>query len=411
VLCLDQDASPSAPAAEEVSVELFTGADPNGCGPADADPNGCDPARVDPNGCGPADADPNGCDPTRVDPNGCDPVPFIVRIVDEDEEEEEGPLIQKNSRRYRVSGGSSDIPSLVLFALVGLQELSIANFDQALEDVVPEDLLSEPADGDMMDVCSDIPDVGLEVSRAASRASSTLEGGLQSLEVGRSCSIPMGVTESPSALEVAIVENPVLKDGASGCPAPEGVAGNDPAQVGSTSCNPAPEGVASGDPALMGNAGSPSHTSMDVHVGSSPPHSDGIVTAHASNEEVALEIGAPDARVLMPAGDVELIPGDVLQIASVDIPSSSHHLASHDLGFPSFFSNLQVIWLFLFWLYSRKITVFVLICFQYQALVDGMAGQLKSQGASVPEGALSLTQWNLMLLQRQISDLKMTNAG
>jgi hypothetical protein len=218
----------------------------------------------------------------------------------------------------------------------------------------------------MMDVCSDIPDVGLEVSRAASRASSTLEGGLRSQEVGQGCSIPMEVTESPSALEVAVAENPVLKDGASDCPTPEGVAGNDPARVGSASCNPAPEGVAGGDPAPMGNAGSPSHTSMDVHVGSSPPHSDGIVTTHASNEEVALEIGAPNARVLMPAGDVELIPGDVLQIAPIDIPSSSHHLASHDLGFPSFFFNLQVIWLFLFWLYSRQITVFVLICFQYQ---------------------------------------------
>jgi hypothetical protein len=291
VSCLDQDAGPSASAAEEVLVELFTRADPNGCGPADADPNGCDPARVDPNGCDPVDVDPNGCDPARVDPNGCDParakpngcdlVPFIVRIVDEDEEEEEVPLIRKNSRRYRVSGGSSDIPSPALSALVGLQELSIANFDQALKDVVPEVLLSEPTDGDMMDVCSNIPDVGLEVSRAASRASSTLEGGLRSQEVGRGCSIPIEVTESPSTLEVAVAENPVLKDGASSCPAPEGVAGNDPARVGSASCNPAPEGVAGGDPAPMGNAGSPSHTSMDVHVGSSPPHSDGIVTAHA----------------------------------------------------------------------------------------------------------------------------------
>jgi hypothetical protein len=81
------------------------------------------------------------------------------------------------------------------------------------------------------------------------------------------------------------------------------------------------------------------------------------------------------------------------------------------LQHPSFFSNLQVIWLFLFWLYSRQITVFALICFQYQALVDEMAGQLRSQGASVPEGALSLMYWNPMLLQRQISDLKMTNAG
>jgi hypothetical protein len=79
---------------------------------------------------------------------------------------------------------------------------------------------------------------------------------------------------------------------------------------------------------------------MDVHVGSSPPHSDGVETTHALNEKVALEVGTPDARVLIPAGDVELIPDDALQIASVDIPSSSHHLASNDLGFPSFFSNL-----------------------------------------------------------------------
>jgi hypothetical protein len=250
VSCLDQHAGPSAPAAEEVPVELFTGADPNGCVPADADPNGCDPARVDPNGCGPSYADPSGCDPARVDPNGCDParagpngcdpMPFIVSIIDEDEEEEEVPLTRKNSRRYRVSGGSSDIPSLAMSALVGLQELSIANFDQALEDVVPEDLLSDPTDGDLMDVCFDIPDVGLELSRAVSHASSTLEGSLQSQEVGQGCSIPMEVTESPSALEVAVAENPVLKDGASGCLAPEGVAGNDPARVGSASCNLAP---------------------------------------------------------------------------------------------------------------------------------------------------------------------------
>jgi hypothetical protein len=172
--------------------------------------------------------------------------------------------------------------------------------------------------------------------------------------------------------------------------------------MGSVGCDPAPEGV---------RAGSPSHTSMNVHVGSSPLHSDGIAIAHALNEKVALETGAPDARVLIPADDAELIPDDALQIASVDIPSSSHHLASHDLGFPSFFSNLQVIWLFPIWLYSRQIIVFVLICFQYQALVDEMAGQLRSQGVSVPERALSLTHWNPMLLQRQISDLKMTNAG
>jgi hypothetical protein len=103
---LDQDASPSAPAAEEVPVEIFIGVDPNGCDPADADPNGCDPVDADPNGCGPSKADPNGCGPSEADPNGCDPASSIVCIVDEDEEEEEEvPLIWKNSRRYRVSGG------------------------------------------------------------------------------------------------------------------------------------------------------------------------------------------------------------------------------------------------------------------------------------------------------------------
>src|SRR5690348_5519910 len=60
-------------------------------------------------------------------------------------------------------------------------------------------------------------------------------------------------------------------------PSPKGVAGSDPALVGSASCNPAPEGVkcsASCNPAPEGvQVGSPSHTSMDVHVGSSPPQS------------------------------------------------------------------------------------------------------------------------------------------
>jgi hypothetical protein len=357
VSCLNQDVGPSVPAAEEIPVELFTGADPNGCDPADADSNGCDlddaestgrdPARADPNGCDLDDVDPNGCNLARADPNGC-----VVRIVDKDEEEEEEiPLIWKNSQRYLVSGESSDVPSPALSALIGLQELSIANFDQGLEDMVPEDLLFEPTDGGMMDVYPDILDVGLELSRAASRASSTLECGLQSQEAGLGCSIPMEVTENPSALEVAAAENPVPKDGASGYPAPEGVAGNDSTQVGSASYNLALEGAAGGDLAPMGNAGcdpapegvrvgSPSHTSMDVHVGSSPPHSDCMASARASNQEVALETSAPNARVLIPAGDVELIPNDALQIASVDIPSSSHQLASHDLGLPSFFPNL-----------------------------------------------------------------------
>jgi hypothetical protein len=69
-------------------------------------------------------------------------------------------------------------------------------------------MLSELAADDVMAVCSGIPDVGLEVSRAVSHASSTLEGSLQSRDVGPSCLTPMEVTGEPSALEAAAVENP-----------------------------------------------------------------------------------------------------------------------------------------------------------------------------------------------------------
>ena len=100
---MDQDAGPSAPAAKEVPVEIFTGANPNRCDPAEADPNGCDPDGADPNGCDLAKVDPNRCDPAKADLHGCDPAPSVVCIINEDEEEEEVPLIQKNSRRYRVS--------------------------------------------------------------------------------------------------------------------------------------------------------------------------------------------------------------------------------------------------------------------------------------------------------------------
>jgi hypothetical protein len=314
VSCLNQDAGPSAPAAEEVPVPVFFEADPNGCDPTDAETNGCD---LD-------DVDPNGCNLAKVEHNGC-----TVRIIDEDEEEEEEiPLIRKNSRRYIASGESSGVPSLALSALIDLQELSLANFDQTLEDMVPEDLLSEPADGGMMEVCADVPDAGLELSRAASHASSTLERGLKSREADLDCSVPMEVVEGPSALEMAATESSVLKDGASVCPAPEGVAGDDPARMGSTSYDPAPEGV---------RVGSPSHTSMDVHVGSSPPHFGCMVAARASDQEVALEVGAPDDRILISADDTELVPTDALRIASVGNPSSSHQLNSHDLGVPSFF--------------------------------------------------------------------------
>jgi hypothetical protein len=58
----------------------------------EADPNARNLTAVNPNGCDLDDADPNGC---------------TIRVVDEDEEEEdEIPLIRKNSRHYVASGES-----------------------------------------------------------------------------------------------------------------------------------------------------------------------------------------------------------------------------------------------------------------------------------------------------------------
>jgi hypothetical protein len=320
VSSLDRDAGPSVPAAEEVPMPEFT------------------------------DADPNGCDPSVTDPNGC-----VVCVADENEgeEEDEVPLARKNSRRYVASGESSGVPSPALSALIGLQELSLANFDQTLEDMVPEDLLSEPTDGDAMDVCADVFDVGLGSSRAASRASSTLERSLEGQETDLDRLAPMEVTEGPSALEVATAENLALKDGVDTYPAPEGVAGDDSAQVGSVNRGPAPEGIAGDDPAQVGSAnydpapegvraGSPSCTSMDVHAGS-PPHSGCMVVAQAFGQGVALEASVPDDKVLGSADDTELVPAGSLQVAPGGDPTPSHQLISHDLGVPSFFSNLQVL--------------------------------------------------------------------
>jgi hypothetical protein len=40
-----------------------------------------------------------------------------------------------------------------------------------------------------------------------------------------------------------------------------------------------------------------------------------------------------------------------------------------------------------------------------------MSSPLKLQGASISEGALSLARWNLVLLQRRVSDLEAANTG
>jgi hypothetical protein len=175
----------------------------------------------------------------EVNAEGCDDAQAVGGVFDEDEEEEEEeiPLIHKNSRHYRGSDGGNDIPSQALSALVSLQGLSISDFDQALEEVIPEDILSEPPEADILTICSEVLDGGLslhdfagqEVTRVVYRASSTLEGSIPCKNADPSHPTPMEVVEGPSALEVAAAEDPAPKGGAGSNPAPEGGAGSDPA--------------------------------------------------------------------------------------------------------------------------------------------------------------------------------------
>ena len=116
--------------------------------------------------------------------------------------------------------------------------------------MVPEDLLSEPADDGVMEVCADVLDAGLR----SSRASSTLERDLEGRETDLDHPGPMEVAEGPSTLEVVTAESLVFKNDADTCPAPEDVAGDDLARVGSVSHCPAPEGAAGDDPPQVGSA-------------------------------------------------------------------------------------------------------------------------------------------------------------
>jgi hypothetical protein len=301
-------------------------------------------------------ADPNGCTRTATDPNvgtlsAADPnggTACVVSVEDE-EEENEVPLTRKNSRQFIISGESSGVPSPALSALIGLQELSLANFDQTLEDMVPEDLLSEPVDDDATEGCAAVPDAGLR----SSRASSTLERDLEGRETDLDRPAPMEVVEGLSTLEVVIAESLDPKGNADICPAPEDVAGGDLARAKDAGYSPAPEGAAGNDPAQVGNAnydpapegvqaGSPSCTSMDVHVGS-PPHSGCMVVAQTLGQEVALEGSVPANRVLGSVEGAELISAGSLQATPGGDLTSAYPLISPDLGIPSFFSNLQVL--------------------------------------------------------------------
>jgi hypothetical protein len=316
VSSFDEDARTLAPAAEEMTATVL------------------------------ADIEPNGCAPPAVDPNE-DAVCAVA--VEDEEEENETPLTRKNSRQFVASGGSSGVPSPALSALIGLQELSMANFDQALEDMVPENLLLEPADVDATETCAAVPDAGLR----SSRASSTLEHDLEGRDDDLDRPNTMEVAEGPSTLEVVTAESLDPLNSADMRPAPEGVAGEDSAQVRSVGRYPAPEGVAGGDPARVGSANldpapegirvrSPSCTSMDVHVGS-PPHSGGMMVAQTPDQGVALEGSIPTGLALSPVECTELVPAGLLQAASSGGLAPGHQPISPDLGIPSLFSNLQVL--------------------------------------------------------------------
>jgi hypothetical protein len=259
-------------------------------------------------------------------------------VLDEDEEEgeEEVPLIRKNNRRSR----SSDIPMQALSALVSLQGLSISDFDHALEEIIPENLLSKPPEVEnpiiRSEVLDDVPlscdPAGQEVTQTVSRASSTLEGGLAREDIlalnaaDQSHPAPLGMAEGALALEV------VAKGGAT------------------------PEGV---------GAGSSSAASMNVHVGSPLVQSEELMVTHLSAALaglVTLEASDPDARSLPPAGEAEVSPSRAFTIVPVDIPSTSSAPILPALGLPLFLSNLQVNQLSFLIVHASKLA-FLLIFF------------------------------------------------
>jgi hypothetical protein len=329
----------------------------------------------------------------EVSAEGCDDAQAAGGVFDEDEEEEEEiPLIHKNNHHYRGSDGGSDIPSQALSALVSLQGLSISDFDQALEEVILEDILSEPPEADIPTICSEVPDGGLslhdsagqEVTWVVSHASLTLEGSLPCKSTDLSHPAPMDVAEGPLTLEVAATENPALKGGSGSDLAPESV-----------------------------GAGSLSAASMNVDVGSPPVRSEEAAVTHVSMAlagQLALEASEPDERSLPPVDGAKVTPSHALEIIPADLPSLSHAPTLPALGLPLFISNLQVSQLLLFIVHTGELS-FLLICPRPQDFIGGVSTQLRSCGATVPDQASSLMQWNPLLLQKQIDDLKASNIG
>jgi hypothetical protein len=75
-----------------------------------------------------------------------------------------------------------------------------------------------------------------------------------------------------------------------------------------------------------------------------------MVVAQALGQGVASEVSVPADQVLGSVDGTELVPAGSLQAASGGDLMPGHQLISHDLGVPSFFSSLQVLWYILAWL-------------------------------------------------------------
>jgi hypothetical protein len=96
-----------------------------------------------------------------------------------------------------------------------------------------------------------------------------------------------------------------------------------------------------------------------------------MVVAQALDQGVALEGSIPADQVLGSVDGTELVPAGSLQAASGGDLTPGHQLISHDLGVPSFFSNLQVLWYILAWFLHR------MNCYHYTHLfsLSGFGGR------------------------------------
>jgi hypothetical protein len=201
-------------------------------------------------------------------------------------------------------------------------------FDHALEEIIPENLLSEPPKVDSSIVCSEVPDdvplscdpIRQEVTWTVSRASLTLEGSLACEDTlaldatDQSDPAPLGTTKGASASKVAAKHDLAPEGGAKGDTTPEGV-----------------------------RPSSSSAASMNIHVGSPLVQSEQLVVTNLSAAlvgPVTLEANDPDAKNPLPADGAEVSPSYDFNIIPVDAPSTSSASMLPTFGLPIFLSNL-----------------------------------------------------------------------